>query len=253
MGDRRRTDPLLERPVMRAAFRTELRARLMSEAVVMFAPRPSRGPLFLWLRPALAAAVIVVVALAGTTSVAASSLPGDLLYAWKRATEDVQVALTVDDLARMRILSDLADRRLDELAEAARQRPSAAPTATAEYASAAERFADAVDKLRDAKSDAKRAAAEAVADVAHEKHIATLDSLKQKLPTNAQPQVQKVIEQERKRASETDRRRDGGDGGKPSDRQRGGDGEAKTSDRERGDGEESGKPSRTAERPAPRK
>ena len=34
--------PMLERPVMRAQFRKELRVRLMSEAAGVLAPRPSR-------------------------------------------------------------------------------------------------------------------------------------------------------------------------------------------------------------------
>src|SRR4029077_15086649 len=101
-----------------------------------------------WLRPAFAVAAVLILALAGAASAAASSLPGDPLYGLKRTTEDVQLALTFDDLGRMQLLSDLADRRLAELAEIAKQHPSSAPTATTEYADAVERFADAVDQLR---------------------------------------------------------------------------------------------------------
>ncbi len=54
MTDQR--SPLLERPVMREQFRKELRGRLMSEAVVVLAPRPSRFSFPPMLRPALAAA-----------------------------------------------------------------------------------------------------------------------------------------------------------------------------------------------------
>src|SRR2546427_963561 len=208
--------PRLERPVMRAKFRKELRARLMAEAAVVLAPRPQRRSLFAvsWLRPALAAAVLAVFVVAGATSAAASSVPGDLLYGVKRASEDVQLALTFDDVARMQLLSDLTDRRLAELAEIAKERPGSAPTATAEYSDAVDKFADAVDKLRDAESDEKADAAQAVADAAREKHKVVLDAVKDRLPENAQPEVQRVIEKEEQRTSnERDRGNRGSTGG----------------------------------------
>jgi len=191
---------MLDRPVMRDAFRKELRAKLMSEAVVVLAPRP-RVSLFAqpWLRPAFAVAAVLILALAGAASAAASSLPGDPLYGLKRTTEDVQLALTFDDLGRMQLLSDLADRRLAELAEVAKQQPSSAPTATTEYADAVERFADAVDQLRVSDSSDKREAAQAVADAAREKHIAVLDSLKDNLSDSARSKIDKVIEREQQR------------------------------------------------------
>jgi hypothetical protein len=196
-GDRRSH---LELPVMRAAFRNELRSRLMTEAAIVLAPRRARLPLFAFLRPAVAAAAIVVLVLAGATGASASSLPGDFLYGLKRAGENVQVALTFDELARMQLLSDLADRRLDELAEVARQRPSAAPTATAQYAAAVERFADALDSLRDGDNDVKRNAAQALAEAARDKHKPVLEEVKEKVSKDLQPAVQEVIERERERA-----------------------------------------------------
>ena len=205
--------PRLERPVMRRKFRKELRARLMSEAAEVLAPRPQRQWLFAaaWLRPALAAAVLAVFVVVGATSAAASSLPGDPLYGVKRASEDVQLALTFDDVARMQLLSDLTDRRLAELAEIAKDRPSSAPTATAEYSDAVDKFADAVDKLRDADNDEKRDAAQAVADAAREKHKVVLDAVRDRLPENAQPEVQRVIEKEEQRTTSDPGR--GGTGG----------------------------------------
>jgi len=213
MNDNGRRTPVLERPVMRREFRKQLRARLMSEAVVALGSRPRRPSLFAaaWLRPALAAAVLAVFVVAGATNAAASSLPGDPLYAVKRASEDVQLALTFDDVARMQLLSDLADRRLAELAEIAKERPASAPTATAEYSDAVDKFADAVDRLRDADSDEKRDAAQAVADAAREKHRAVLDAVKERLPENAQPDVQRVIEKEEQRTT-NDPGRSGGRG-----------------------------------------
>jgi hypothetical protein len=223
MSERR--SPLLQRPVMREQFRKELRGRLMSEAVAVLAPRPSWFSFPALLRPALAAAVILVLVLTGATSAAASSLPGDALYVVKRASEDVQVALTLDDVARMQLLSQLADRRLEELAEIAKRRPSSAPTATQEYADAVERFANALDNVRDAASQDKREAAQALAEAARAKHRAVLDSVKDKLTADDRSDVQRVIDREEERTSPNqqerdDERRPGNTPAKPTPRKR---------------------------------
>lgn len=211
MNDNR--SPLLERPVMRDQFRKELRGRLMSEAVVVLAPRHSRFSFQLMLRPALAAAAILVLVLAGATSAAASSLPGDPFYGLKRATEDARVALTFDDVARTELLSELTDRRLEELAEVAKHRPSSAPTATQAYAEAVNNFANALDKLRSADSQDKRDAAQALAEAARAKHKAVLDEVKDKLPADDQPEVQKVNDNEQERTSPSNNPGHGGQGG----------------------------------------
>jgi hypothetical protein len=207
---------LLERPVMREQFRKELRGRLLSEAVVVLAPRRSRLSLPVILRPAFAAAAIFVLVLAGATSAAASSLPGDTLYPVKRATEDVRLALTFDDVARTQLLSELTDRRLEELAEIVKRRPASAPTATQEYADAVNNFANALDELRVAESADKRKAAQALAAAAREKHKAVLDAVKGQLPADAQPDVQKVNDDEQERTSPSNTPGKGGSGGRPS-------------------------------------
>jgi Xaa-Pro aminopeptidase len=173
----------------------------MSVAVVALAPRGRRFSFAAFVRPALAAAAMLVLVAAGATSAAASSLPGDPLYAVKRAGEDVQVALTFDDVARMHLLSQLADRRLDELAAIARQHGTLAPTARQEYADAVERFADALDDLRAATSEEKREAAQALAEAARAKHRAVLDAVKNQLPAADQSEVQNVIDREEERTS----------------------------------------------------
>jgi Domain of unknown function (DUF5667) len=189
---------ILDRPVMRESFRTELRSRLLTEAAVVLAPRPRRFvPSWSILRPALAVAALALVIAWGTTSAAAASLPGDPLYAVKRATEEVQLTLTFDDVARMQLLAEIADRRLDELARIAQQQPSNAPTATSEYADAVSKFTNAVDDLRDADSEDKRNAADAVADAAREKHIAVLDAIKDRVPESTRPEIDRLIDDER--------------------------------------------------------
>jgi hypothetical protein len=157
-----------------------------------------------------------VLVLAGATSAAASSLPGDALYGLKRATEDVRLALTFDDVARTQLLSELTDRRLEELAEIAKNRPSSAPTATQEYADAVDRFADALDNLRDADSEDKRAAAQNLAEMARAKHKAVLDAVKDQLPAEAQADVQKVNDDEQERTSPENNPGRSGQGGRPS-------------------------------------
>ena len=217
MNERR--PPVLERPVMREQFRKELRGRLMSEAAVVLAPRPGWFSFPAILRPAFAAAAILVLVLAGATSAAASSLPGDALYVVKRTSEDVQVALTFDGVARMELLARLADRRLDELAEIAKSRPASAPTATQEYADAVNSFANALDELRSADSEDKRSAAQSLAAAARGKHKAVLDAVKEQLPADAQADVQKVNDDEQERTAprnDPGRGGQGSTGGRPS-------------------------------------
>jgi Xaa-Pro aminopeptidase len=209
--------PLLERPVIREQFRKELRGRLMSEAVVVLAKRPSRFTLPMILRPALATVAALVLVVAGATSAAASSLPGEALYGVKRAGEDVRLALTFDAEARTHLLAELTDRRLEELAEIAKRRPASAPTATQEYADAVEAFADAIDDLKAAANEDKRAAAQALAEAARAKHKAVLDAVKERLSGDDQSDVQKVIDREDERtSSDNPGRGDGSGGGRPS-------------------------------------
>lgn len=193
--------PLLQRPVMRAQFRKELRGRLMSEAVLVLAPRPGRFSFPVILRPALAAAAIVLLVLAGATSAAASSLPGDPLYAVKRASEDVRLALAFDGTARLQLLSELADRRLAELAEVAQQRPSDAPAATQQYADALDKVTHALDDAR--ASNQSNNHQEGQIEEAQDRRLKTLDSIKETIPTNARAGFDKLLQREKDRQTQT--------------------------------------------------
>jgi hypothetical protein len=193
MSGRQRS--LLDQPLMRDAFRKELRARLLWEAELILAPRQDR-PLFSWasLRSALVAAALIIFVLSSTTNAAAASLPGDPLYGLKRATESVELALTFDEVARLQLLAQLADRRLEELAALTSRDAKLAPTATTEYADAVARFRSAVDALKDADGDDKRAAAQAVAEAARAKHLAVLDALKNRATDTSD--IDRLIETE---------------------------------------------------------
>src|SRR5438309_1216123 len=80
------------------------------------------------------------------------------------------------------------------------------------YADAVVRFANALDRLRDADNEDKRNAAQDLADAAQAKHRAVLDSVKDKLPAKDQPEIQRVIDDEQERTSPTNPERRGQDG-----------------------------------------
>jgi hypothetical protein len=194
--------PRLERPVMRPQFRKELRMRLMSEAVVVLAPRQGRFSFPLILRPALAGFVVLVLAFAGATSAAASSLPGDPLYGVKRASEDVRLALAFDGSTRLQLLSELADRRLTELVEVAQQRPSAAPAATQQYADAVDKVTRAIVDTRvsaDTSDDQQGDEVEAEQD----RRLKILDAIKDTIPNSARAGVDRLLQREKDRQTQT--------------------------------------------------
>ncbi len=182
---------MLPRPAPRDAFKGALRAQLMAQAPTVLAPRETAWSRFgglLLLRPALAAAAVVLILGAGTGKAAAGSLPGDLVYPLKSAAEQIQLAFALDDTTRLQLLAEQADHRLAELTEAVSTRSAAAPTATDEYAAAVARFTAAVDALRGkpGASIDTQIAAEDVVDAAHEKHEAVLDELQKTAPAEAQ-------------------------------------------------------------------
>ena len=187
----------LPEPQLRDEFRRELRARLMREAAVTLTGKRRDNAWTAWLRPALAVGIAALVLIAGATSAAAGSVPGDPAFGLKRAIEEVRVALTFDDVERVRVLADIADQRLSELAQVA-SRDDKAPTASAEYAEAVTRFREAVDTLQQAAPEDKSALAQDVADAAREKHEIVLEQLKDRLSEKAKDSVDRALEEERK-------------------------------------------------------
>ncbi|MDO8885389.1 DUF5667 domain-containing protein [Candidatus Oleimmundimicrobium sp.] len=111
------------KPKSSAQFKQTARSRLLEQAKLMkrssffinFAkPKKfsSAMPVFLQ----VAAAILIVVLLSGGTVMAsASSLPGDLLYPVKIATEEVQLFLTFNKTAKAELHLKFAEKRLNEI------------------------------------------------------------------------------------------------------------------------------------------
>jgi len=185
----------LPEPRLRDEFRRELRARLMQEAAVTLVPKRRDTAWTSWLRPAFAAGLAALVLVVGAGTAAANSLPGDAAFPLKRAIEEVRVALTFDDVERVRVLAELADQRLTELEKVA-SRDDKAPTASDEYAQAVARFRAAVDALQQAAPADKSELAQDVADAAREKHEFILEQLRNRLSERAKDAVDRATEEE---------------------------------------------------------
>lgn len=179
-------------PRLRDEFRRELRARLMREAVTALAPRPRGTAWTSLLRPALGVGLAGILLVAGAGTAAAGSVPGDFAFPLKKAFENVQLALTFDDVRRVEMLGQIADRRLADLKSVAdRDDESRAPTASEEFAAALTRFRAAVDALQEAAPEAKSDAVQELVDAAREKHEAVLDEVQQKIESE---RAQEAIE-----------------------------------------------------------
>jgi hypothetical protein len=180
-------DPRLPKPAMRDEFRAELRARLMREAVTALAPRP-RGSAWA-LRPALGLGLTAFLLVAGAGTASAGSLPGDATFQLKKAIEDIQVTFTFDDVQRVELLGEIADRRLLELQTVANlPDESKAPSASEEFAAAIAKFraaADAVQQAATPNQKDKSAKVQELVDQARGKHESVLDEVQQKIDSPA--------------------------------------------------------------------
>jgi len=193
LSERRLPDPRI-----REEFRRELRARLMREAAVILVPKRRDTAWTAWLRPAFVAGLAALVLVIGAGSAAAGSVPGDVTFGLKRAIEEVRVALTFDEVERVRVLAEIVDQRLSELERVA-ARDDKAPTASEEYARAVTRFRAAVDALQQAApEDDKSELAQDVADAARERHEIVLEQLRERLSEKAKDSVDRATEEERK-------------------------------------------------------
>ena len=103
----------------RADFKARARYEFMS-AAREFEAQPKRRSIFKWRwQPAwaISLAAVVVVALGGGATVAASnySMPGEPLYSVKLATEQVRLAITVSDVTKTELNAEYANRRTEEI------------------------------------------------------------------------------------------------------------------------------------------
>lgn len=198
----------LPEPRIRDEFRRELRARLMREAAVVLVPKRRDTAWTAWLRPALAVGLATLVLAFGAGTAAAGSVPGDVTFGLKRAIEEVRVALTFDDVERVRVLAEIADQRLTELERVA-SRDDKAPTASEAYAEAVTRFRAAVDALQNAAPEEDTSdLAQDVADAAREKHEFLLERLRERLSERAKDSVDRAIEEERRDTPNTKDKKD---------------------------------------------
>ena len=179
-------------PVVRA----RLRASLLAAPVTFAAPRPA-AMRWTWLpalRPAIAALAVLALLVGGAASAAASSLPGDPAFGLKRAAEEVQVALTANDTARLNVLVAQSGRRLVDLETTAARRPSGLVAATDEYLAAVARVDATLTRLATEPRAPARDTAIASAALASADHLARLEALAASLPSAAQHGIQRAIE-----------------------------------------------------------
>ena len=201
-------EPRLPEPRLRDEFRRELRMRLMQEAVTALAPG-QRGNAWTFWRPAITVGLASVVLASGASFAAAGSLPGDAAFGLKRAVEEVQVNLAADDVQRVQLLAQLADRRLAELQHVAdAQREDRAPAAAEEVALAVARFRAAVDVIQQAAPADKSDQVQDLVDAAREKHEAVLDQVQNKLDDEqARESIERAKDEEqRDTAGEKDKK-----------------------------------------------
>lgn len=119
------------------------------------------------MRPA-AMAVLVVLAMLGysaTSSIASASLPGDLLYPVKTATERVQLALTFSEEKKVSLQMDFVVRRTDEMQQIAVKSAPEAQKAR-QVAHAAQQIADSVKSVDQKLAQVQAASADKGAELA---------------------------------------------------------------------------------------
>jgi hypothetical protein len=207
----------LPEPHLRDEFRRELRLRLMREAAVTLTPQRRETSWVGRLRPALALGLAALVLVLGAGVAAANSVPGDLTFGVKLAIEEVRIALTFDDVQRVRVLADITDQRLGELQRVA-DSVDKAPAASEAYADAVNRFRLAVDTFQETAPQEQSDAAQQVVDENRDKHEVVLDEIKTRLTEKAKPNVERAIEQERKDTQNTKGKKDdqqNNNGGQP--------------------------------------
>jgi hypothetical protein len=201
-------------PQMRDQFRKELRARLMQEAPIYLNPRRDNAwsallrPAFL--RPAMAVSLAGLVLIAGAGTAAAGSVPGDPAFVLKRTFEDVQVNLTFDDVQRVQLLAQIADRRLQELQQIANKddgqqnnKDDKTVAASEEFAKAVAQFRAAVDQVQTVAPADMADKVQKVVEDSREKHGSVVDQIQQKVTSDkAKDAIERAKDEEDKDTKE---------------------------------------------------
>jgi len=209
-------------PQMRDQFRKELRARLMQEAPIYLNPRRDNAwsallrPAFL--RPAMAVSLAGLVLIAGAGTAAAGSVPGDPAFVLKKAFEDVQVNLTFDDVQRVQLLAQIADRRLQELQQIANKddgqqnnKDDKTVAASEEFAKAVAQFRAAVDQVQTVAPADKADKVQKVVEDSREKHGNVVDQIQQKVTSDkAKDAIERAKDEEDKNTKEEQEGQSGG-------------------------------------------
>jgi hypothetical protein len=199
-------DPRFPQPKPREEFVKQLRARLIQEAPVALAPR-RRGTAWAFLRPALGAAMTLTLLFAGAGTAAAGSVAGDATFGLKRAFEDLQVNLTLDDVQRVELLAKIADRRLQELQQVANRGTDdvGVTPASEEFRQAVLKFRAAVNAVQPTAPAKKAEQVQQVVDKSRDTHAPIVDALHQKLNDDkARDALDRARDEEDKDTSEDD-------------------------------------------------
>jgi hypothetical protein len=188
----------------RPGFVAQSRRRVLAQIVeeTQAQPRQLRGSAwpsrlaFRW-GLALLALVLLVGSASGVVSAAQASLPGQALYAIKRASEQVAYALVVSDVQRVEVSAVYVDRRMDEVTRLVQAGDEgAAPIAIAALEAQVDETLTRLEAVQSAPEEEKRALAAAISQGFSQNAQAL-----EKLSIAAPPPVRIALEQAETHAS----------------------------------------------------
>ncbi len=164
------------------------------------------------LRPAAAVGIALLLLAVGSTSAvvaSASALPGEPLYPVKTSWEQVQIALTFDEMAKGQAQAHLAQRRTEEIAQLADQGRGVPSDAVVRMSAQTETAMAGMAKGQDL-----TALSQQLADIT-ERQQQVLERVAKAAPESAQPALERALEvsrsghQKAQEAIETSRERQG--------------------------------------------
>ena len=190
----RETSSVEPRPEFKAQARYQIESLLHAKGQKA---GPRRLPLVSWVPrwAVVVAAVFLVILLAGSGTVAASSssLPGDTLYPVKTATERVWLSMTFSDTARARLQAKLADRRVAEMARMAeRGNTERMEELAARFSAHLEKIEELAARIRAAnpEDEAKIAALREILYRNMARDVAILQAAQGRAPLRARPAIE---------------------------------------------------------------